>query len=133
MTGPPTRPMMIKPFAAIALSLAATTAGLAAGADESPAALPKSGVPSLAPILKKITPAVVNIETRGRMPPDQKSRRRASREVNSVGSGVVYDAERGLIVTNDHVLEPANACPEAQDWFSCLPDWGREPQRKASQ
>ena len=92
---------MIKAVAAIVL-------GLAAGTDESPAAPPSSGVPSLAPILKKITPAVVNIETRGRMPPDQKSRRRPPREVNSVGSGVVYDAQRGLIVTNDHVLEHAN-------------------------
>jgi serine protease Do len=124
---------MIKAFAAIALSLAAATAGLAADADPSPVAPLRSGVPSLAPVLKKVTPAVVNIETRGRIPPDPKSRRREGREVNSVGSGVVYDAQRGLIVTNDHVLEPANACPEAQDWFSCLPDWGREPQRKASQ
>ena len=99
--------MMIKAFAAIAWGLAATTVSLAAGADESPAAPPKSGIPSLAPILKKITPAVVNIETRGRMPPNPKSPRRAPREVNSVGSGVVYDAQRGLIVTNDHVLEHA--------------------------
>ena len=62
----------------------------------------------LAPVLKKITPAVVNIETRGQLAQDPKSRRRAPREVNNVGSGVVYDAQRGLIVTNDHVLEHAN-------------------------
>ena len=99
---------MIKTFAAIALSLAAATAGLAADADSSPVVPPRSGVPSLAPVLKKITAAVVNIATRGRIPPDPKSRRRAPREVNSVGSGVVYDAQRGLIVTNDHVLEHAN-------------------------
>jgi len=108
MTGPRTRPAMIKAFAAIALSLAAATAGLAADADSSPVGPPRSGVPSLAPVLKKITPAVVNIETRGRIPPDPKSRRRAPREVNSVGSGVVYDAQRGFIVTNNHVLENAN-------------------------
>jgi hypothetical protein len=56
MTGTPTRPMMIKAFAAIALllGLAAMTAGLAAGADTSPVASPGSTVPSLAPILKKI-------------------------------------------------------------------------------
>jgi S1-C subfamily serine protease len=51
---------------------------------------------------------VVNIQTKGRMPPDPKSRRRAPSEINSVGSGVVYDAQRGLIVTNNHVLEHAN-------------------------
>jgi hypothetical protein len=35
-------------------------------------------VPSLAPILKKITPAVVSIETRGRITPDPKSPRSRS-------------------------------------------------------
>jgi S1-C subfamily serine protease len=100
--------MMIEAFATIALVLAATTGGLAAGADASPVAPPRGSVPSLAPILKKITPAVVNIETRGRIAPDPKSRQRTAREVNSVGSGVVYDAQRGLIVTNNHVLEHAN-------------------------
>jgi S1-C subfamily serine protease len=108
MTGPRTRPKMIEVFAAIALSLAATTAGLAAGADASPVAPPQGSVPSLAPVLKKITPAVVHIETRGRIAPDPKSRRRDSRDVYSVGSGVVYDAQRGFIVTNNHVLENAN-------------------------
>ena len=81
--------MMIKAFAAIALSLAAATAGLAADTDPSPVAPPRSGVPSLAPVLKKITPAVVSIETRGRIAPDPKSRRRAAREIHSVGSGGV--------------------------------------------
>jgi S1-C subfamily serine protease len=99
---------MIKAFAAIALSLATTVASLAADADPYPIAPPRSVVPSLAPILKKITPAVVNIEARGRMAPDPKGRRRAPREFNSVGSGVIYDAQQGLIVTNDHVLEHAN-------------------------
>ena len=100
--------MMIKAFAAIAWGLAATTVGLAAGADTSPVASPGSTVPSLAAILRKITPAVVSIETRGRIAPDPKSRRREAREINSVGSGVVYDAQQGLIVTNNHVLEHAN-------------------------
>jgi S1-C subfamily serine protease len=100
--------MIIKAFAAIALSLAATTAGLAAGADSSPVASPQNSVTSLAPVLKKITPAVVSIETRGRIAPDPKSRRRAAREIHSVDSGVVYDAQRGLIVTNNHVLGHAN-------------------------
>jgi serine protease DegQ len=100
--------MMIEVFAAIALILAATTAGLAADADALPVDPPKDSTPSLAPVLKKITPAVVHIEVRGRLPPDPKSRRRESRDVHSMGSGVVYDAQRGLIVTNNHVLENAN-------------------------
>jgi serine protease Do/serine protease DegQ len=100
--------MMIKALAAIAWGFAAMTAGLAVGADTSPVASPGSTVPSLAPILKKVTPAVVSIETRGSVPPDPKSRRREAREIGSVGSGVVYDVQRGLIVTNNHVLEHAN-------------------------
>jgi serine protease DegQ len=99
--------MMIEAFAAIALVLVlSTTAGLAAGTDASPS--PRSSVPSLAPILKKITPAVVHIKVTGWLPPDRKSRRREARELHSIGSGVVYDAQRGLIVTNNHVLEYAD-------------------------
>ena len=59
-------------FATIALGLAATTASLAADADTSPVAPPTGGMQSLAPILKKITPAVVHIEVKGRLPPDRK-------------------------------------------------------------
>jgi S1-C subfamily serine protease len=108
MTGLPIRPMMIEVFAAIALILAATTAGLAADADALPVDPLKNSLPSLAPVLKKITPAVVHIETRGRIASDPRSRRRDSRDVYSFGSGVVYDAQRGFIVTNNHVLEDAN-------------------------
>jgi serine protease DegQ len=108
MTGPSVRRSIIGVFAAIALGVVATTAGVAADTDASPVVPPKSSTPSLAPILKKITPAVVHIEVRGRLPPDPKSRRRESRDVHSMGSGVVYDAPRGLIVTNNHVLENAN-------------------------
>jgi S1-C subfamily serine protease len=55
-----------------------------------------------------MTPGVVNIGTKGRMPPDSKSTRREGHEVHNVGSGVVYDVQRGLIVTNDHILKHAN-------------------------
>jgi S1-C subfamily serine protease len=108
MRDPTVRRPMIEVFAAIALTLAATTEGLAASADESPVASPSSSLPSLAPTLKKIAPAVVHIETSGRIAPDPKSGRRDSRDVHIAGSGVVYDAQRGFIVTNNHVLENAN-------------------------
>ncbi len=100
--------MLIELFAAIALCGAAATSTFAADTDALPVDPPRNSTPSLAPILKKITPAVVHIEVRGRLPPDPKSRRRESREVHSMGSGVVYDAQHGLIVTNNHVLENAS-------------------------
>jgi len=78
-------------------------------------------MPSLAPMLEKVTPAVVNISTRGSMRaqqnplmqdpffryffdvPNQPQRR----ETQSLGSGVVVDAQQGYIVTNNHVIEHA--------------------------
>src|SRR5919198_4872571 len=79
------------------------------------------GLPSLAPMLERVTPAVVNIATEGRMRieqnplfndpffrfffgfPDQP----LERKTQSLGSGVIVDAKRGLVLTNAHVI--ANA------------------------
>jgi len=75
-------------------------------------------LPSLAPMLEQVTPAVVNISTQGRVRqssalmddpffrrffdlPDTPTR------PQSLGSGVIVDANAGLIVTNHHVI--ANA------------------------
>jgi serine protease DegQ len=65
-----------------------------------------SAMPSLAPILKRITPAVVTIVAKS----DANlvvAGRPAERQTYSVGSGVVYDATRGLIITNNHVIDHA--------------------------
>jgi S1-C subfamily serine protease len=71
-------------------------------------AAPARASPSLAPVLKKITPAVVSIETRFRAQ-DTKNRRRDARDApGNVGSGVVFDAKRGLIITNNHVIDRAD-------------------------
>lgn len=78
-------------------------------------------LPSLAPMLEKTTPAVVNIATRGSAPVSnnplmddpffrqffnfpQRSQRKPTQ---SLGSGVIVDAEQGLVVTNHHVIEDA--------------------------
>src|ERR687895_770063 len=92
----------------------------------SEAALPWSVVdqslPSLAPMLGQVTPAVVNIATEGRVQmrqnplledpffrfffdfPDQP----LERKTQSLGSGVIVDAERGLVITNNHVIANAD-------------------------
>jgi hypothetical protein len=98
---------MRRVLAAIVLGLASTTAGLAAFADAAPVTLPMSGTPSLAPILKKITPAVVSIETKGHTAQHSKTKKLGTREIANSGSGVVYDARQGFIVTNSHVIEHA--------------------------
>lgn len=79
------------------------------------------GLPTLAPMLKDITPGVVNIAVRGRVAleqdplfgdpslgrffnvPDQPP----EREFQAAGSGVIVDAARGYILTNNHVVAKA--------------------------
>ena len=86
-----------------------------------PVAVDGEPLPSLAPILKQVTPSVVNVNTltrvRVRSPlledpffrrffnvPD-KPRERVSQ---SLGSGVIVDAERGYVLTNNHVIARAD-------------------------
>jgi Do/DeqQ family serine protease len=103
-------------------------AGLAAAA--SPAGIPPAvgdtPLPTLAPMIRKVSPAVVNIATRGTvhesgaqslLPDDPFFRHfldqapgSAGRErpFQSAGSGVIFDARRGYILTNAHVVENAS-------------------------
>jgi serine protease Do len=93
-------------LAAIALSFVAIAQGMAD--DETAGAVPPETLPSFAPVLKKITPAVVKVEIRGHAAAPAGSKRRETREIHEVGSGVVYDAGQGLIITNHHVIDHAD-------------------------
>jgi serine protease Do len=76
-------------------------------------------IPSLAPLLREITPAVVNISVRGRVKEENPLYqdpffrqffdlpRQLEREVQATGSGVIVDAERGYVLTNNHVVQNA--------------------------
>jgi len=79
-------------------------------------------MPSLAPMLEKITPAVVNISTRSRVLVKDNPllndpffrrffklpERYPEKETQSLGSGVVVDAKNGYILTNNHVIDKAD-------------------------
>ena len=74
-------------------------------------------MPSLAPLVKRVAPAVVNIRVSQtittRAPFGDDTFRRFfgipnEREVASAGSGVIVDAENGYILTNHHVVENAD-------------------------
>jgi serine protease Do/serine protease DegQ len=87
-----------------------------------PQAVDGQPLPSLAPMLERVTPAVVNIATQGHVEirsnplfndpffrrffnvPDQPRQRKTQ----SLGSGVIIDASRGLVVTNNHVIANAD-------------------------
>jgi serine protease Do/serine protease DegQ len=85
------------------------------------AQLPDGALPSLAPLVKAASPAVVNIRVSqtiqsGSPYGDEMFRRffglpdiegGGSREVASAGSGVIVDAENGYILTNHHVVDGA--------------------------
>jgi Do/DeqQ family serine protease len=78
-------------------------------------------VPSLAPMLARVTPGVVNIAVRGRvleknpllqdpffrrffnLPQNQPE----EHETQATGSGVIVDAAQGYVLTNGHVVEHA--------------------------
>ncbi len=77
-------------------------------------------LPTLAPVVSKVTPAVVNISVITRSPiednplfQDPFFRRffnlpdRPQRQEQSVGSGVIVDAARGYVLTNNHVVREA--------------------------
>jgi Do/DeqQ family serine protease len=78
-------------------------------------------LPSLATMLEKVTPAVVNIATEGRQPVNDSllndpffkrffgDAPPGERQINGTGSGVIIHAQRGHILTNSHVVESADA------------------------
>lgn len=117
----------------LAIAMITATGLLAAHSDARwPLSTESGQLPTLAPLLQEVTPGVVNLATRGRvrleqnplfndpffrrffedplfrrffeLPEDQP----LERETQSVGSGVIVDAERGTVLTNHHVIANAD-------------------------
>ncbi len=83
-------------------------------------------IPSLAPVLKNIMPAIVNVAVQGYLPSDANAPGASNdddsqnnkpqppkmpekgRKFESIGSGVIIDPKNGVIITNDHVIRNAN-------------------------
>ena len=73
-------------------------------------------IPSLAPLVREVTPAVVNISVQGKIREDNplyKDRffreffdvpEKLEKEINAAGSGVIVDAQRGYVLTANHVV-----------------------------
>ncbi len=88
-----------------------------------PAKLDDKGFPSLAPLVRSASPAVVSIATKGTVQTPRNplmddpffrrffggpQMRQRQRQVRSAGSGVIVDAKNGYILTNHHVIDHAD-------------------------
>lgn len=86
------------------------------------AAWPLDGQQTIAPMLKKAMPAVVNISTKTKIEQAEHPLMRdpffrrffeipnmpRQRESSSLGSGVIIDAQHGYVITNNHVIDKAD-------------------------
>ncbi len=114
--------------APVALKQAETQSPFGIGSAE--AAVPlRDGIPTLAPLIEKVTPAVVNIAVKGKtekvddeenpllqdpdlrrffqQPGNPLGRPQPPRQRMSAGSGVIVDAKKGYVLTNHHVIDNA--------------------------
>ncbi len=87
-----------------------------------PSSVDGQTMPSLAPMLEKSTPAVVSIAVKGthevkqNVPnifrffgnQNQNPNQAQQRPFRGLGSGVIIDAKKGYVVTNNHVVEKAD-------------------------
>ena len=86
-----------------------------------PIAVNNQSIPSLAPMLEHVTPAVVSIAIEGKQVSKQlpeayqfffgphfPSEQVQERPFRGLGSGVIIDADKGYIVTNQHVINNAD-------------------------
>ncbi len=87
-----------------------------------PAKIGDEVVPSLAPMVSKVLPGVVNISTRSHIRVEENPlfndpffrhffnvpSQPQEREEQSLGSGVIVDADKGYVMTNHHVIDKAD-------------------------
>src|SRR5438477_8021125 len=114
----------MKPFCSSLLLLAGVALVPLAAPSFAAAPIPEvsSSVPSLAPMLARITPGVVGVSVRGRVREENpllqdpffrrffnlpQRQQQEERETQATGSGVIVDAAQGYVLTNGHVVENA--------------------------
>ena len=118
---------MKKTFLIRVVAVALTAGVLVSAVQGAQAALPPNDsqgalLPSLAPMLERVLPSVVNVATQSRVRvednpllqdpffrrffgvPDMPR----ERQTQSLGSGVIIDAKRGYVLTNNHVVDKAD-------------------------
>lgn len=110
-------------LSALAMSISLAFASLPVANAAMPAAVAGESLPSLAPMLEKVLPAVVSVRVEGtqvqRQPqlpeqfkfffgPNMPTPKESTRPFEGLGSGVIIDAAKGYILTNNHVINNAD-------------------------
>ncbi|MCW2479444.1 serine endoprotease DegQ [Candidatus Symbiopectobacterium sp. NZEC135] len=109
-------------FSALAVSMSLALSSLPAAQAALPAVVEGQQLPSLAPMLEKVLPAVVSVHVEGtqtqrqRVPeefkfffgPNAPTGKQNSRPFEGLGSGVIIDAAKGYVLTNNHVINNAD-------------------------
>ncbi|OSN01862.1 MULTISPECIES: serine endoprotease DegQ [Lonsdalea] len=108
-------------FSALAISIGLSLSSLPVAQAALPAAVAGQSLPSLAPMLEKVLPAVVSVHVEGtqvqnqRIPEEFKfffgpnaPAEKQSRPFEGLGSGVIIDAAKGYVLTNNHVINNAD-------------------------
>lgn len=109
-------------FSALVVSMSLALSSLPAAVAALPAVVEGQQLPSLAPMLEKVLPAVVSVHVEGtqtqrqRVPeefkfffgPNAPSGKQNSRPFEGLGSGVIIDAAKGYVLTNNHVINNAD-------------------------
>ena len=101
----------------VGLSLSAPIQTMAAMPSQVPG---QSALPSLAPVLEKVLPAVVSVQVegtavQGQKVPDELKKyfgdelpeQQQAQPFEGLGSGVIIDAAKGYVLTNNHVINQA--------------------------
>ncbi|MGL9734407.1 MAG: serine endoprotease DegQ [Symbiopectobacterium sp.] len=109
-------------FIALSVSMSLALSSLSAVQAALPAVVEGQQLPSLAPMLEKVLPAVVSVHVEGtqtqrqRVPEEFKfffgqnapSGKQNSRPFEGLGSGVIIHAAKGYVLTNNHVINNAD-------------------------
>jgi len=114
--GPPWKRNSIGRWSAVCAGVLMLLLGVSLATGQVPDALP-GRVPTLAPLVREVTPAVVNISVHGKVRQDNPLYKdpffreffdipkQLEQEVSASGSGVIVDAQRGYVLTANHVVD----------------------------
>ncbi len=107
-------------LSALALSVGLSFAVPKVASASIPTQVPGQGaLPSLAPMLEKVLPAVVSVQVEGTATPSQRvpeelkkffgeeGGNEPAQPFEGLGSGVIIDAAKGYVLTNNHVISQA--------------------------